>query len=133
MSSDDIPALSIGAIFGDPGHGNMLWKDAINAIDQRLEALNLTQASPLRLSVVFHVDGDIAPNEFTGIRTGRYSSKDRHLIIQAAVPLGPVQDREQFLLMLLSHAVDEAEKFAETKHLSQQGLPEIREIVRSII
>ncbi|WP_146184913.1 hypothetical protein [Agromyces badenianii] len=87
--------------------------------------------SPLALNVVFHVDGKLAANEFTGVRTGHFSKKDSHLMVQAAVPSGPVENRQAVLLSLLRDAVAEAETFAKKRGIAE-SLDEIRAIINQV-
>jgi len=115
---DDAPVLSIGAVLGDSDRENMEWKRAIGDLRKRVQAARVRVVSPLNLNVVFHVDGRLAPNEFTGVRTGRFSAKAAHLMVQAAVQLGPVEDREEVLMSLLSDAINVAEEFARKKKVS---------------
>src|SRR6266540_1907436 len=95
-----------------------------------VQAARVRVVSPLNLNVVFHVDGRLAPNEFTGVRTGRFSAKAAHLMVQAAVQLGPVEDREEVLMSLLSDAINVAEEFARKKKLADD-LAGIRRILAS--
>lgn len=84
-------------------------------------------SSPLNVNIVFHVDGRLAPNEFSGVRTGRFSKKNSHLMVQAAVPSSAAEDRTATLLRLLADAIDEAEAFARKKKIASE-LTEIRTI-----
>ncbi len=120
--------FSIGAVLGDYSPENNAWKVDINALGQQAMTLRDGIVSPLCLNVVFHVDGKLAPNEFTGVRTGGFSKKTSHLIVQAAVPNGSTNDRTDVLLKLLKDAVEEAERFAQKRKLAV-GLPEIHGIV----
>jgi hypothetical protein len=124
----DEAALSIGVVLGDYDAENKAWDAAITTLMKQVKSIREGVESPLRLNVVYHVDGKQAPNEFEGVRTGRFSKKDAHLMVQAAVPAHPVDDRRQFLVRLLEAAVDEAERFAARRGISQD-LGEIRALV----
>jgi hypothetical protein len=121
--------LSIGAILGDSGSENMAWKRAINDLSKRVQVRRAGLTSPLCLNVIYHVDGRMVPNDFEGVRTGRFDRKTAHLTVQTAVPLEPADDRRAVLFALLDAAVSEAESFAATKGIAQAGLLEIRALV----
>lgn len=127
----DLPVLSIGAVLGDYDAENKAWQSAIGGLMRRVINLNEGISSPLCINVVFHVDGKLAPNEFTGVRTGRFSKKTPELMMQAAVPNIPTQNRTGVLLQLLADAVNEAERFAQKKRLAD-GLPGIRSILSQL-
>jgi hypothetical protein len=132
MSETEPPVLSIGAILGDSGAANMAWKRAINELSREVQASREGLTSPLRLNVIYHVDGRMVPNEFYGVRTGRFDRKTAHLAVQAAVALEPADDRRASLLALLEAAIMEAEAFARVKGISETGLPEIRTLVEGL-
>ena len=131
MSADAPPVLSIGAVLGDSDPENMAWKRAIHALSREVKALRDGVDSPLRVNVVFHVNGKLAPNEFEGVRTAKFDGQAAHLMIQAAVPPGPAEDRRSVLEGLLRTSVEEAERFASGRGLASQ-LPEIRGLVRQL-
>jgi hypothetical protein len=131
MTGDAGSVLAIGAILGDSDMENMAWSRAIGALSQRVEKLSLGLTSPLRVNVVFHVDGRLAPNEFVGVRTGRFNKGKSQLVVQAAVPPGPAEDRHTVLLRLLADAVNEAETFARKGRIAD-GLDEIRALIESL-
>jgi hypothetical protein len=120
--------LSIGAVLGDADAENMAWKRAINAVSKQLRSYRSDVSSPLRLNVVFHVNGRLAPNEFAGVRTGRFDRQARHLAIQAAVPDGSGDDRHAVLLALLRDSIDEAERFAHSNRIAEE-LSELRALI----
>lgn len=125
------PALSIGAMLGDSDAENRAWKLSISEVGTKVMALRDGRTSPLNLNVVFRVEGKLAPNDFIGVRTGRFSKGSSHLMVQAAVPPGPVVDRRAVLLRLLSEAVREAESFARRRHIADD-LKVIRSIVAEL-
>ena len=131
MTVDAGPALAIGAILGDSDMESMSWSRAIGALSQRVETLSLGLTSPIRVNVVFHVDGKLAPNEFAGVRTGRFNKGKSLLVVQAAVPPGPADDGRAVLLRLLADAINEAETFARKRRIAD-GLDEIRALIESL-
>jgi len=128
MTDSAGPALVIGAVLGDSDTESMLWSRAIGALSQTAESLSAHLQSPLRVNVVYHVDGRLARNEFEGVRTGRFNKAKDLLVVQAATPGGPSDARRETLINLLSDAVTEAEKYAKKKNIAD-SLPVIRELV----
>lgn len=131
MPSDIEPAVTIGAILGDSDSKNMAWSRQINALSQRVQNARQDIVSPIRVNVVFHVDGKLIPNEFLGIRTGRFSKKQSKLMIQAAISLDPVEDIPTYLHRLLEESIVAADIFARKRKLSD-GLPELLALVRGL-
>lgn len=125
------PVLSIGAVLGDSDAENMAWKRAVSALGKQVALGREEVSSPLNVNVVYHVDGRLKPNQFSGVRTGRFDAVQRHLIVQAAIPSGPAEDRRMTLVCLLSDAIDEAESFAAQKQIAD-GLCELRALVSSV-
>ena len=132
MEHADRPAvLSVGAVLGDSDAENVAWRRAISALGKQIQEVRRGVHSPLRLNVVYHVDGKLVPNEFTGVRTSRFRKKDAHLLVQAAVPPGATKDRRAVLVGLLDEAVTEAEDFARQRGISE-NLAEIRDVIRML-
>jgi hypothetical protein len=124
-------ALTIGAVLGDSDAENMAWKRAINRLGKQIQKARQGVDSPMRLNVVYHVDGKLVPNEFTGVRTGRFRKSDTLLMVQAAVPPGPNDDRGGVLLGLLVDAIAEAETYARARGIAPD-LEAIREMVKTL-
>jgi hypothetical protein len=82
--------------------------------------------------VVFVIPGEVKDPGFSGVRTGRYDSKTRHLLVQAAVPQDAPTERAAILLELLRKAIHEAEAFAKKRGLIADRLESIREIVDAL-
>ena len=87
--------------------------------------------TPLSLNVVFFTDGRLLPLKFSGVRTGRFSRKSSKLMIQAAIPPGRADEREDILIKLLKDAIDEAEVFARRRKVAD-NLSELRALVDSL-
>lgn len=124
------PVLSIGAVL-DSDAESSAWKLAINALSKQVISLRESVQGAVRVNVVFHIDSKFTPNEFVGVRTGRFSKKDSHLLVQAAVPSGSANDRRAVLLALLSDAVDEAEIFVRKRRIADD-LDYIRAVVEGL-
>jgi hypothetical protein len=129
-SDDASAALSIGAVLGDSDPESLAWRRAIGSLGRQVMQAREGVVSPLRVNVVFHVDGRLVPNEFVGVRTGRFNKRDSHLLIQAAVPTGEASDRYEVLVNLLREAIGEAENFARSKGIAED-LASIRALVES--
>lgn len=124
--------LSIGVVFGGSPEIDDLWQPETRRVMKAVMAHREGVASPLCLNVVFHVEGRLLPPlDFEGVRTGRLSRKRMELMVQAAVPREPVEDRRAALLGLLRDAVVEAEELARRRKIAE-GLPEIRGIVEAV-
>ncbi len=65
--------------------------------------------SQLNVNVVFQVPGRYLEPEFDGVRTGRFSKRDAHLLVQVALPAEPPDDAAFYLRTAMVAAVDEAE------------------------
>jgi hypothetical protein len=127
----DVPSLAIGAVLGDSDPQSMEWSRAIGALSTQVKALREGIDSPVKVNVVFHVDGRMAPNEFTGVRAGRFDTRRSLLVVQAAVSGAALEDGRPVLISLLRDAVDEAEHLVVRRGLAD-GLPEIRGILANL-
>lgn len=123
------PALSIGVVVGGTGQNTREWGDAAMQLARRVKLERVGVDSPLRVNVVYQVPGEVVPVKFSGVRTGRYSVKERLLLIQAALPATAMTpNAEGILLDLLDAAIDQAGQFAEKKGLTDQPLSELRAV-----
>ena len=128
---DCAPSLAVGAVLGDSDFDSMEWSRAIGALSTLVARQQEGVAGGVRLNVVFHVDGRLAPNDFVGVRTGRFDKQANLLVVQVALSKTPVNDRQSVLLSLLVDAVAEAESFLRKKGCSE-GLPGVRRIVETL-
>ncbi|HVF75524.1 MAG TPA: hypothetical protein VM938_10790 [Acidimicrobiales bacterium] len=127
-------ALSIGAVSGVVS--NKAWTTAIDNAMRRVAEVRDSYSSPFNVNVVFHVPAgrDFTP-EFEGIRSGRFSRKERTLMVQVAIPEGaPEGEPDQEVRRLLLGAIDLAEDFARMEALISEGdrLDGLRAIVAAI-
>jgi hypothetical protein len=120
------PALSVGAIVGGITDIPQAWGDATMALARQLRAAHGSADSPIRVNVVYHVPGEIVVPDFEGIRRGRYSTTDRHLMVQVAVPNGEYSI--SVMEGLLWAAVAEAEDFGHRRKLFAGELSEARRL-----
>lgn len=132
MSVDAVPGLLIGAVLGDSDTKSMAWSRVIGALSREVEQLSIGLSTPIRVNVVYHVDGRVVPNEFEGVRTGRFKKAKSLLVVQAAVPANIPDEPERLLLELLEESVVAAESFARQKRLAD-GLPALRALVRQVM
>lgn len=127
----DVPSLALGGVLGDSDRESMEWSRAIGALSTEFKALREGVDSPVRVNVVFHVDGKMAPNNFEGVRAGRFDRQRSLLIVQAAVADPSASDRRSVLLALLHDAIDEAERTVVRRGLAD-GLPVIRGLLAAV-
>lgn len=111
---------------GGAGHAARRWGDEAMDLARRVKALRVHVESPLNVNVVYQVGGDVVPVDFSGVRTGRYSSADKLLLVQAAVPEAPEDNSKATLINLLDAAILEAERFAQRKAITDQPLDALR-------
>ncbi|WP_143448889.1 hypothetical protein [Kineosporia sp. A_224] len=123
-----MPALTLGAVLGDSDTQSMTWSRTIGSLSLETRALSAGVASPLCVNVVFHVDGRLAPNEFQGVRTGRFSMSKSLLVVQAAVQHELTANPRATLVGLLEQAIVEAESYAAKKQIANE-LPELRDVL----
>lgn len=132
IDTETPPVLSIGALYGGTTEGVRRWKALINPLRERVIALVDTGVqSTVHVNVVYQVPGEILGVDFSGVRTGRYSSKDRHLLVQAAVPREVPEDAEALLIALLRDSIAEATAFAKHRRIAND-LPELRELIAQL-
>jgi hypothetical protein len=132
MSIDPVPSLLIGAVLGDSDAKSMTWSRLIGALSRDIEQLSIGLSTPVRVNVVYHVDGRAAPNDFEGVRTGSFNRAKSLLVVQAAVPADIPDEPEGLLLELLGESMVAAESFARQERLSD-GLPALRGLVRKVM
>jgi hypothetical protein len=131
VTVDALPALLIGAVVGDSDSESMAWSRAIGALSREVERLSADLPTLVRLNVVYHVDGRVAPNEFDGVRIGRYNKATLLLEIQAAVPARMPDKADRLLMELLDAAITAAEAFTKTEGIAED-LPTLRSLVRKV-
>lgn len=118
--TQNVPALSIGAVFGGTHQIDKFWDQPIKDLRRQIMSASESVDSPLKVNVVYHIEGKYAPNEFEGVRTGRFSKSVPLLMVQAAVPSDEVDDPRSIIVGLLHDAVDVAEQYAKKKGIASQ-------------
>lgn len=100
--------IYIGRVYGGPELRG-------SAIDRCISKLVKLRGSGVEgeagsLDIVFHVPGSIDGPDYAGVRTGRFSKKERMLQIQVSVPREIVAAEEPaieaFLLQALTEAIE---------------------------
>lgn len=128
---NDIPALSLGAVAGGTT-ANRAWETAIKKLAKRVVELGEGVSSPLAVNVVYQIPGELVRPDFTGVRSGRFSRKDRRLLVQAALPADPAADADAEVRALLREAVTLAEDYARKEGLIDRELAELQELVNRV-
>jgi hypothetical protein len=106
-------SITIGAVFG----GGEL---SGTPIDRALRDLSFSQddAIPFSLNIVFHVPGSIVGcPDYVGVRTAKFSKKQKMLMIQVAVPKEMIHSPKvrAFLFSSVREAVTTAAPFLRKK------------------
>ena len=127
-----VPAILIGAVLGDSDAASMVWSRALGALSRRVERLSVGLATSVRVNVVYHVDGKVLPNDFDGVRTGRFDRAQALLVVQAAVPRQVPEEPEALLVELLAAAVLAAEAWGREEGIADD-LPALRDLVRQVM
>ncbi len=130
--NEAVSVLSIGAIIGGDTMSTRLWVAGISRLMSQVEKARVGVQSPLKLTVVFHVPGNVCRPEFVGIRTGSYSGKNADLEVDVAVPEVVPDDIDTTLHHLLLDVVDEAERLAVRRRLAAD-LSSLRRTAASLV
>jgi hypothetical protein len=125
---EPVEALSIGSVVGGPNSSNQPWTDAITDLCRRVAASRPETPADLNVNIVFHVPGHIIQPDYSGVRTGTYSSKQALLMVQVALPEEPPEDVPGFVRAAAHGALDEAERWARRRRLNA-GLDNLRAIL----
>ena len=112
---EPVETLSIGSVVGGVTPKNRVWRDAIRHLALQIAEARSGVESALRVNVVFQVPGDMIKPDFAGTRTGRFSEKDKLLMVQVALPETEPPDADAYLREAVGRALDDAERWAERK------------------
>jgi len=130
-SDEDVPpVLSIGAVGGGATDGGAAER-AVKRLGNAVMAARDGVRSPLNVNVVFQIAGRYLTPEFAGVRAGRYSAKQRHLLVQAALVPAEIEHPDSQARDLLRAAVAEAERWAQVRGLAD-SLPELHALVERV-
>jgi hypothetical protein len=127
---DEAPEpLSIGTII-DPTPDNRALDDAIRDLTFDIDdATPQAFVPPLYLNVVFQVPGRSFKPDFSGVRTGTYSSVNNELMVQVAVPEPIPDDPPAFLREATLAAIDESERWGRRRFEPGFDLSSLRKIL----
>ncbi|RKG82246.1 hypothetical protein D7W79_03045 [Corallococcus exercitus] len=76
--------MGIGAVYGGPELAGAPIDKAIRMFGKARGPVQKGESGAL--DIVFHVPGSLLKPEFTGVRTAKFSRKERKLMLQIAVP-----------------------------------------------
>ncbi|HVF06498.1 MAG TPA: hypothetical protein VNA20_16775 [Frankiaceae bacterium] len=130
VESEEFAPLSVGVIEGGWSPSMHRWSDAVLRLMRCVRDKREGIETDLRVNVVYQVPGDLLAPDFAGVRTGRYSKKDRALIVQVALPETAPEDVDADVHGRLLDAVAEAESWARKRRVAD-GLPELWSIARA--
>ncbi|NNB87772.1 hypothetical protein D7X99_16180 [Corallococcus sp. AB032C] len=102
--------MYIGAVFGGPELADAPIEKAIRLIGKARGPIEKSDSGAL--DIVFHVPGSLLKPEFTGVRTAKFSRKERMLMLQIAVPEEQVHTPD---VRWLLDAIREAVRLARPK------------------
>jgi hypothetical protein len=126
--AEEAKVLSIGSVVGGVGPKARAWSDSISRLTRRVVAARSGVDSPLNLNVVFHVPGEVLPVDGEYVRTGRYDSRTRHLMVQVTVPESPPEDPDGLVLSRLAEAIAEAEEWVRRRGVAD-SLPGLHTVL----
>ena len=118
MTDEEPPVLSIGAVTDVSPEINAWWAEIRHLALAVPEIRQGMPDRPLNVNVVFHVEGGLVQPEFRGVRSGSYSKRTRHLMIQVAVEHDVTADKRQTVVDLFRAALTEAEQYAKRKRIA---------------
>ena len=124
----DAPVLSLGTVIGGSS-ASRTWESAIRRAAGRIIELRAGRRSPLAVNVVFQIPGNEFVPEFEGLRSGQFSRRDRHLLVQVALPPEPPVDADRAVRDLLFEAIALAEEFGRQEAMVDGPLVALRDIV----
>lgn len=130
-AQETVPALSISAVYGGISQSTRPWRVSVQKLSQAVARMRQGVVSPINLSVVYHVPGEVVQPQFVGIRTGSFIKKANGLTVQIALPADLPRDVDAYLWAQLKAAVVEGERWAKAKKKAP-SLPEIMDLVNAI-
>lgn len=122
--------FAVGTVLGDSDSESLAWKRATTILSKEVRTLAADLSCPVRLNVIFHIDGRLRPITFLGVRARRINAEPNLLVVDVGVTKDPVDDARAYLLASLVSAVSEADKVVSSKF--REGLREIRAVVAQL-
>lgn len=111
---------------------NRSWEDAVRLLARRIVDLREGRTSPLSVNVIYQIPGEVIAPEFEGVRSGRFSQRERGLVVQVALPAEPDGPADAAVIRYLAEAVEVAEGFARERGLIKNRLSELRAILAAL-
>lgn len=106
--------ISIGAIIG--GTESAFFDRVLCEFMRHCESEGHLSGEKVKVNIVYHLPGSIMPPDFIGVRSAKFSRKDKKLMVQVAVEneMADVRDRNEILDYIIDVA-DEAIGVAKVK------------------
>jgi hypothetical protein len=130
-ANEPVEVLSVGAIMGGMVTSDV-WEQAVHEVRKSVKVLRAGKDSPIAVNVIFQIPGEVLQPDFSGVRTGYYSKKDRHLIVQVAIPETAPGDARAEIVFYMRQAVEAAEAFAIRRKLVAGPLATLRQITAQL-
>ena len=132
MKDAPLDALHINSILGGSSRSMKRWQGSIRDLGRRVMQTRPGVRSPIGLSVVLHIPGNVLAPEFVGVRTESSHRKETGLTVQIALEMEASVDVDLRVWEGLRDAVKEAEVWAQMKRKADNldGIKHLVEAVR---
>jgi hypothetical protein len=109
--------LTFGTLIGGSGPNCRRWEEVIDELGRGIRQCIKGLDTPLKLSIAFHIPGNMLKPEFSGVRTGSYFKKLAVLVVQVAIPEKLPDDVPDHIEKVTHQAIDEAARWAAKRRL----------------
>ena len=92
----------VGAVLGGPEVRSSSLVAAIQAVSRLCDRLRNQAAGEAAIDLVFHVPGSLIKPAYQGVRTGKFSKRDRILMVQVSVPESQVAGPDPIVFVVRS-------------------------------
>jgi len=123
-------AIQIGKLFGGISRANSEWESELRWLTKAVRGATRGLDVGVRIGIQMQVAGPLLVPDFDGVRWGRYSSRDRTLVVQVALAETPPANVRLNLLALVSDGIDEASRWAASRNREIDFAPLKRAINR---
>ncbi len=98
----------VGAVLGGPEGRSSPVLAAIQLVSRLSDQVRDQASEEPAIDLVFHVPGSLLKPPYQGLRTGRFSKKEKILMVQVSVPEGQVfaSDPLPFILAAMRQSID---------------------------
>ena len=121
--------LTLGLVAGGV-QASRGWEHAVRSAALRVMEICQSFESPVHVTVVFYIPGEVYRPDFNGLRTGRSSERGRSLTVQVALTESSIDDANREIRDWLAQAVDVAEDFARRRGI--ENLPGLRDLLDAL-